>query len=135
MSDVVVVDDDADLAEAVADILELEGHAVRIAPDGRQGLRLLAERLPELIVLDIEMPVLSGPEMAKRCIIEDAGRERIPIILLSGAAALRHIAALVGTPYALAKPCELDSLLGVIRRALTEHLAPHPAPAFLERQA
>jgi DNA-binding NtrC family response regulator len=135
MSDVVVVDDDSDLAEAVADILASEGHAVRIAPEGQQGLRLLAERLPELIVLDIEMPVLSGPEMAKRCIVEDAGRERIPIILLSGAASLRQVAALVGTPYALAKPCAVDALLEVIRRALTERLAPRPAPAFLEQRA
>jgi DNA-binding response OmpR family regulator len=135
MSDVVVVDDDADLAEAVADILESEGHAVRIARDGEHGLRLLAERLPELIVLDIEMPVLSGPEMAKRLIVEDAGRERIPIILLSGAATLFQIAVLVGTPYALAKPCEVDTLLDVIRHALTERLAPHPAHAFLEQRA
>ena len=134
MADVIVVDDDAALAEALSDILESEGHAVRIGRDGREGLRLLAERLSDLIVLDIEMPVLSGPEMAKQSIIEDAGRERIPIILLSGVPELCRIAALVGTPYVLAKPCSLDDLLELIRDALTTRVAPRPSPAFIEHR-
>ncbi len=62
------------------------------------------------------MPVL-GPEMAKRCIVEDAGRERIPIIPAQGAASLRQVAALVGTPYALAKPCAVTPPRGDPARA------------------
>jgi DNA-binding NtrC family response regulator len=127
MADVVVVDDDESIAEAVADMLSLDGHAVRIAENGEKGLQLLSDRLPDLIVLDVEMPVLTGPEMAHRILIADAGRERIPIVLLSGAAELRRIAALVGTPYSLPKPCELDTFLEVVARALQERIAPSPS--------
>ena len=132
MADVVVVDDDSAVAEAIADILASEGHAVRIGHDGEQGLKLLSERLPDLIVLDVEMPVLTGPEMSARAIIHDAGQELIPIVLVSGVANLRQVAALVGTPYALPKPCDLNSLVGMTKKALREHVAPQPSRAIAE---
>jgi DNA-binding NtrC family response regulator len=135
MADVLVVDDDGPLAEAVADVLVEEGHAVRIAADGVEGLRCLNERLSDLIVLDVEMPALSGPEMAVQMIILDAGRERIPVVLLSGVADLSAVAAAVGTPYALAKPCTLDALVRVTREALRARVAPRPRITALSANA
>jgi DNA-binding response OmpR family regulator len=128
MADVVVVDDDESVAEAVADILVAEGHVVRIAENGERGLKLLADRLPDLIVLDVEMPVLSGPQMAQRLLIEDAGKEHIPVLLLSGVMNLSDVAARVGTPYALPKSCEMRELLDLVDRALRERIAPTPKP-------
>jgi CheY-like chemotaxis protein len=135
MADVMVVDDDGSVAEAVADVLAGDGHEVRIAADGAAALQLLSERLADLIVLDVEMPVLTGPEMAGRCLIEDAGRERIPIVLLSGVKNLREVAALVGTPYALSKPCPVDGLLAMTRKALRERIAPQPPRPSAEQRA
>ena len=135
MADVLVVDDDESVADAVADIFSLEGHVVRVARNGSEGLRLLSDRLPDLIVLDVEMPVLTGPEMASRLLIEDAGRERIPIVLLSGVADLRQVAAIVGTPYALPKPCPLNALLEQANRALSERKAPSPQRRVAEQPA
>jgi CheY-like chemotaxis protein len=132
VADVVVVDDDSTLAEAVGDILESEGHTVRLASNGEEALRLLALRLPDLIVLDIDMPVLSGPQMAARCIVEDAGREDIPIVIVSGVANLREVAFVVGTPYALPKPCAVESLIATTRKALMERIAPRPPSASPE---
>jgi CheY-like chemotaxis protein len=126
MADVVIVDDDESIAEAVAEIMISLGHTARLGENGAEGLRLLAERLPDLLFLDVEMPLLTGPEMAHRMLIEDAGRERIPIVLLSGAANLKRIAKLVGTPYVLAKPCTLVELVATANRALAERLAPAP---------
>jgi DNA-binding response OmpR family regulator len=126
MADIVVVDDDESIAESVADILSFDGHAVRIAKDGSAGLELLSARLPDLIVLDVEMPVLTGPEMAARMLIEDAGRERIPILLLSAVANLGRVAAIVGTPYCLPKPCEIEAFMALVVRALRERIAPSP---------
>ncbi len=133
MSQVLVVDDDTMLAETVADILAMEGHTVRVGKDGVDGLRLVAEQMPDLLLLDLEMPRLSGPEMARRMLTEDAGRERIPIVLLSGVADLDRVAAVVGTPYVLAKPCDLDRLLETTRRALREKTAPHPGQGMREQ--
>jgi DNA-binding NtrC family response regulator len=126
MADVLVVDDDRDVAETVAEIMQSEGHTVRIGESGLDGLRLLGERLPDLVVLDVDMPMLTGPEMAHEMLIEDAGRECIPIVLLSGVADLASVAAFIGTPYVIPKPCSLDALLDATGRALTERIAPRP---------
>jgi DNA-binding response OmpR family regulator len=126
MADVVLVEDDDDVAFLMALFLEEDGHQVRRAPDGERGLALLSEHLPDLIVLDVEMPLLDGPGMAARMIVEDAGREQIPIILASGAVNLSAVAERVGTPYVLAKPFEPSELLALTARALEERRAPTP---------
>ena len=56
----------------------------------------------------------------------DVGRERIPIVLLTGVANLSQIAALVGTPYFLEKPFALNKLLALVAKALSERIPPHP---------
>ncbi len=124
MADVLIVDDDADLAGIVAEVLQAEGHTVRTAENGEQGLRMLGDRLPDVVVLDVEMPTLSGPEMALRMLLEDAGKEHVPIVLLSGVADLGAVLSIVGTPYGLAKPCPLARLLQMMNRALAERATP-----------
>jgi CheY-like chemotaxis protein len=84
MADILIVEDDADLAAALGDLLALEGHSTRVAFDGAEGLRAMSEHLPDLILLDIEMPVLDGPGLVYAAMAEDAGKELIPIILSSG---------------------------------------------------
>lgn len=126
MADILVVDDDPNLAETMRDLLEIEGHTVRLALDGQSGLDALGDRLPDLVILDIEMPVLDGPGMAHRMLVENAGREKVPILLASGFADLCLVVARVGTPYFVAKPCDVDDLLGMVGRALTEHMPPKP---------
>jgi FixJ family two-component response regulator len=126
MADLVVVDDDVDVADSLAEILRDEGHVVRIGHDGSEGLALLAEHFPGVVLLDVEMPVLTGPEMAMRMLIRDCGLEAIPIVLLSGVKDLTAVAARVGTPYFLSKPFAVDAMLRVLGRALVERVAPLP---------
>jgi CheY-like chemotaxis protein len=128
MADILIVEDDAELAATLAELLTLEGHTTRIALDGREGLQAMEEHLPDLILLDIEMPVLDGPGMAYAALVRDAGSELIPIILSSGYADLDAVATRVGTPYRIPKPCSLSALLKLVDRALTERQAPHPLP-------
>lgn len=126
MVDILIVDDDADLAATIAEVLSLDGHATRVAFNGEEGLLAMAERLPELILLDIEMPVLDGPSMAYRLIVEDAGKEAIPIIVSSGYSDLDVVADRIGTPYRIAKPCSLGELRKLIGRAFEERRFPTP---------
>jgi DNA-binding NtrC family response regulator len=128
MANLLIVDDDHSAGDLLAELMLAEGHTVRIARNGRDGLALLHAELPELVLLDVEMPVLTGPEMAYAMFLHDAGMEKIPVILLSGVLDLRGVAATVGTPYFLEKPYALDGLLGVMRRALAERITPSPAP-------
>ncbi len=101
MADLLVVDDDRNLAEVVAEVLQNYGHVVRVAHNGEVGLARLGERMPDLVVLDVEMPILRGPGMAMALLLRDCGLELVPIVLVSGAVGLEAIAAEVGTPYSL----------------------------------
>jgi CheY-like chemotaxis protein len=128
MASVLVVDDDEDLVDVLAELIRFEGHRVCTARNGLEGLkRLTAGYRPDAIVLDIDMPMLTGPEMAMRMFLEDLGMEKIPIVLLSGTADLQASAATVRTPYFLAKPCSPEELIATLQRALTEGRAPHPS--------
>lgn len=128
MADILIVDDDADLAAALSELLEAEGHRTEVALDGAAGLAALSRHLPDLILLDIEMPVLDGPGMAYAAIAENAGREQIPIVLSSGYPDLDAIADALGTEYRAPKPCSLEFFSSLVRRALDERKAPRPRP-------
>jgi CheY-like chemotaxis protein len=127
MAQVLIVDDDEDTVEVLSEILESCGHRIRVALDGRQGLECLRSGpAVDLILLDVEMPRLDGPQMAYQLFLRDAGDEKIPIVLLSGKLDLPRVAALVGTPYYLPKPYDLDALLALMARALSERVPPRP---------
>lgn len=123
---VLVVDDDDDLAWIVGEVLAAEGFVVRRARDGVDGLRLLEAALPDVVLMDVEMPHLTGPELSYRMLLRDLGMDAVPVVLVSGVAELDEVARRVGTPYHLAKPYDLDELLTLLRRALDERRAPNP---------
>lgn len=125
MGDILLVDDDEDYGDSFADILRLKGHTVRLARNGEEGLALLhAAPHPDIILLDIDMPVLTGPEMAVELFLRNVGKEKIPIIFISGNVDLRDIAARVGTRYFLMKPADLRVIMTLIDRVLVERRAP-----------
>jgi CheY-like chemotaxis protein len=127
-SSLLIVDDDSDLAEVLSQALRESGYFVQTARSGEEGLRVLrSTQLPDAILLDVEMPVLGGPGMAREMKIHDAGEEKIPIVLWSGRTDLAAIAAQVGTPYWIAKPFALEKLLALLALALRERIAPRSA--------
>jgi DNA-binding NtrC family response regulator len=134
MADLLVVDDDRDLGELMVSLLESQGHRVRVGRNGREGLALVAERHPELVLLDVDMPFLTGPEMTYRMFLRDLGQETIPIVLLSAVRNLSEVARVVGTPYFLGKPYDFSSLSRLVARALVERQAPAPARAVRDRR-
>jgi DNA-binding response OmpR family regulator len=79
---VLIVDDDPEARSLMSRILEEEGAEVSLAPDGREGMRLLEEVKPELVLLDLMMPGMSGFEMVAR-IRSTPGHEQIPIVIVS----------------------------------------------------
>jgi DNA-binding response OmpR family regulator len=76
---VLVVDDDPALAEVVARYLEREGFEVRLATDGAEGLAIALDTLPDLVVLDLMLPVLDGLEVCRR--LRQAAP--IPVVMLT----------------------------------------------------
>lgn len=127
MADVLIVDDDIDSADALAEIMRAEGHDVRVGHNGQDGLRLARERIPRVALLDVEMPLLDGPGMAYEPFLRDMGLERIPVVFLSGVPDLKDVAAKVGTPYFPGKPYRYEAVVALVNRALAERVAPRPA--------
>jgi CheY-like chemotaxis protein len=126
MANFLVVDDDKDVAEPLIEFLKMLGHIVRYCGDGEAGLAAVREKFPDLIFLDIDMPKLNGSEMAYRLIVENSGRENIPILIVSGMNDLLTVAKQIGTPYFVAKPFSLNDLEKTMLQALKEKRPPRP---------
>jgi two-component system response regulator ResD len=78
---VLVVDDEPTIAEVVSRYLERAGYRTRIASDGPQALERVAERRPDLVVLDLMLPGIDGLEVMRR--LRQPERDRIAFILLT----------------------------------------------------
>ena len=110
---ILVVDDDRDLRELLAAVLSSAGYEVLTAENGAAALSVLRNVLPDLIVLDLMMPVMNGWQFREaQTTLPDYAR--IPVICLSGHHAARHQATILGISACVLKPFEVDELLGVV---------------------
>ena len=112
---ILLVEDDPAMRDAVIELLEGEGYAVRCAANGRQALEVLARsEAPSLILLDLMMPIMDGWQfLAERRRLADSGARRAPVVLLSGLGFIRGAA---GVADFLRKPIDPEALLGCVRR-------------------
>jgi len=114
---ILVVEDDAGVRAVLADALDLEGFEVRLAANGRDALGVLGRWRPDLILTDLDMPIMDGwslrDELHRR-----ADLAHIPVIVLSAALWDRDKHDSLGAVEFMAKPFELDALLATIRRAV-----------------
>jgi adenylate cyclase len=114
-----VVDDDADNREIAARFLERAGYTVERAGDGAAALAAVAERAPDLVLLDVMMPGLDGIEVCRR-LKQDPDTRLIPVVIMTGLAHLddriRGIQA--GADDYLTKPVDRAELLARIKTSL-----------------
>jgi CheY-like chemotaxis protein len=112
---VLVVEDDADLREVVVSTIEHDGMRIVEAEDGREALDyILASGLPDLILLDMNMPVMNGWEFAHE--LHERGLYEAPIIVLTAAYDAERSAREVGAAGYLGKPFEVRSLVAIVER-------------------
>ena len=114
MSKLLIVDDEVAILEALTDILSVEGYEVATAANGAEGLAQANKSRPDLILLDLMMPVMDGQEMLRR-LKEDPGLRTIPVVVMSAG---RVSPKELHNSYFLAKPFELDDLLNVVSKEL-----------------
>ena len=127
---ILVIEDDAHIAEGLKLNLSLQGYEVLTAGDGTSGLQKWRENRPHLIVLDIMLPGIDGLSLLQSIRLED---ERVPILILSakGEPEDRVKGFSLGVDDYLAKPFHLEELLLRVERLLTRGSWTHgqPAPA------
>jgi len=119
-ADILVVDDDSQVVELFSGVLRAEGYRVREAMTGEQGLESARAEHPDVMLLDVRLPDLSGIEVCRRMKAEPALAD-VFVIMVSGEAispAEKVDALEVGADEYLAKPVELNELLARIRTAL-----------------
>jgi CheY-like chemotaxis protein len=112
---VLLVDDDRDGREMYAEFLKIDGFEVLEADNGAEGIDVAVQRKPDLIVMDLEMPIMGGIEAIERLRVD--GRTRaIPVIVLSANGIFDHaLAERAGCNTCLVKPCVPEDLEGTIR--------------------
>jgi PAS domain S-box-containing protein len=111
---ILVVDDNEDLVEVVALLLRRWGHEVCVAGDGPSALAAAQTFRPEVVFLDIELPILSGYEVARR-LRQLPGMENVLLVATTGhAAETRNRALDAGFDAHLMKPYRVDSVLPLL---------------------
>ena len=112
---ILVVDDDALIRDTLATALSDEGYAVRVAQDGQAALDTLDTWKPDLIVLDLMMPVMDGQAFRAAQRSRDSASD-IPVIVLSAAHNVQARAANLGAAEVFPKPFDLTALLAAVER-------------------
>ena len=120
---VLVVDDDADTRDSLAERLALHGYRTTVA-DGRDAVETATNGHPAAIVLDLVMPIVDGFEVLEQLPTLETTRD-IPVLCLTGLAHARQRAEEHGATAFLLKPVQVSELLA----ALVGLLEPPAAPA------
>ncbi|HZO24451.1 MAG TPA: response regulator transcription factor [Chloroflexota bacterium] len=114
---VLVVDDDDAIRTTLARSLGAEGYAVEVAADGREALQVARDRTPDLVVLDLMIPGITGLDVCRRL---RAAEQHLPIVLLTArdAVADRVTGLEAGADDYLVKPFAFEELLARVRVCL-----------------
>ena len=113
---ILVVDDDESIRQIVRLCLTDEGFEVCEAPNGQAALDALPEFQPDLILLDLRMPVMDGWEFARR--YEKGRGPHVPIVAFVAALNAEQECAMLTAASILTKPFDLDDLLAAVRSQL-----------------
>ena len=113
---VLVVDDDDELAEVLRQALRESGYAVATVRHGAAALELIGQIQPDLILLDLKMPIMDGWSFVTQ--YRGTGRAGGRIVLLSGHPNVREITVSLGAHAYVGKPFELTELLRTLEQQL-----------------
>lgn len=117
---VLVVDDNEDAAMLTAELLRMRGHSVEVATGGPQGLEAASFSIPDVVVLDIGMPVMDGYQVAL-ALRHSTRTSKVRLVALTawGDAVARHKAISSGFDFHLVKPAPFNDLFKAVEFSST----------------
>lgn len=83
MATILLVEDEKELRDVLADFIQREGYTVYTAGNGEEGLKAASDKTPQLILVDIRMPVMSGYQMVTKLREGSAWGAKVPVIYLT----------------------------------------------------
>lgn len=121
MATVLVIEDEQGIRENLERFLQLEGHAVFSAANGRAGLEHIRDHPPDLILCDVMMPEMTGFELLGE-LRKEPGLARIPFVFITASAEKDDISRGLdlGAADYVTKPFNLVTLADLVRRRLSE---------------
>ena len=114
---ILVIEDDDSIRDLVTDILQSVGYRVERAADGLQALVKVSVRRPDIIVLDLMMPVMDGWTFLEH-FRKNPECSATPVVVTSAYTTLGKTARELHVEAFLAKPFDMDALVGVVERLL-----------------
>ncbi|NOU35382.1 MAG: response regulator [Kiritimatiellaceae bacterium] len=122
MAHILVIEDDESVCRLFGQFLEGEGFTVSQASNGKEGLALLKQQKPDLVITDIMMPEMDGLEVIRNLRHQHAG---LPVIAISGGMKTASVnflphAKKFGADCVFEKPVSLTALLAVVRKLLSK---------------
>lgn len=116
METILLIEDNSNILDNLTEYLELEGFNILIAKDGRKGIEIAHEQIPDLILCDILMPDMNGIEVL-HSVIDSPVTNKIPFIFSTAKSETtdRTEALKLGADDYIVKPYEMDTLLNMIQ--------------------
>ncbi len=115
MKKILVIDDDADILDALSLVLESENYRVVTTTKGDQTLNMIKRNMPHLILLDVLMSGSDGRVICKK-IKKETKYKKIPIVMISAHPSAQQGSMECGADAFLAKPFEIDDLLNTVKK-------------------
>lgn len=121
MKTILVVDDSVENRKMFADTLSAKGYRVVQAEDGAHGIRSATETPPDLVLMNVSMPVMNGVD-AVEVLKSHPGTEHVPVLVVTGhsIASIRDMAWEAGCDDYLSKPVSPTELLEAVERCIGE---------------
>ncbi|MEP6774369.1 MAG: response regulator [Chloroflexota bacterium] len=111
--DILIVEDEQDLSALLLDVLETEGHRARTAGNGLEALRRIEERRPQLILLDMMMPVMDGWQFIER-LRANAEWTTIPVVVITAVYDMSSLERKTGAKAILTKPFDIELIVDAV---------------------
>jgi DNA-binding response OmpR family regulator len=127
LAKILLVEDEIEILDAITEYLEREGYAVTRAVDGEEALRRVENERPDLVLLDVGLPGLSGLDVLQRL---RENYPRVPVVMLTGLndeAQARRMLQMGAVDY-IRKPFDLGHLSRVVLAAIGQTFDPPPSP-------